>query len=87
MRKTRGVLALAVSAGVAVRGLFERRGQQRGAVRGRLDGPVGRGVGGRGESAAALTPVRLQLQWAPQAQFAGYFAAEEQGYYEAEGST
>jgi NitT/TauT family transport system substrate-binding protein len=26
-------------------------------------------------SPAALTPVSLQLQWAPQAQFAGYFAA------------
>ena len=26
--------------------------------------------------------VRLQLQWAPQAQFAGYFAAQEEGYYE-----
>jgi NitT/TauT family transport system substrate-binding protein len=32
-----------------------------------------------------LTPVRLQLQWEPQAQFAGYFAADRQGYYEAEG--
>ncbi len=30
------------------------------------------------------TAVRLQLQWTPQAQFAGYFAAEEQGYYEEE---
>lgn len=29
--------------------------------------------------------VRLQLQWAPQAQFAGYFAAAELGYYEEEG--
>jgi NitT/TauT family transport system substrate-binding protein len=29
--------------------------------------------------------VRLQLQWAPQAQFAGYFAAEAQGYFEAAG--
>ncbi len=28
--------------------------------------------------------VQLQLQWAPQAQFAGYFAAVEQGYYEDE---
>jgi len=28
--------------------------------------------------------VQLQLQWAPQAQFAGYFAAAEQGYYEDE---
>jgi NitT/TauT family transport system substrate-binding protein len=34
---------------------------------------------------ADLTPVRLQLQWVPQAQFGGYFAAQEQGYYEDEG--
>jgi NitT/TauT family transport system substrate-binding protein len=31
--------------------------------------------------------VRLQLQWVPQAQFAGYFAAEAQGYYAAENLT
>src|SRR5215207_951826 len=31
--------------------------------------------------------VRLQLQWTPQAQFAGYFAAESQGYYAAENLT
>jgi NitT/TauT family transport system substrate-binding protein len=36
---------------------------------------------GGGETAS----VRLQLQWAPQAQFAGYFAAAELGYYEEEG--
>jgi len=35
-------------------------------------------------SAAAMTTVRLQLQWYPQAQFSGYFAAIEQGYYSAE---
>ena len=34
---------------------------------------------------AELTPVKLQLQWVPQAQFAGYFAAQDQGYYEEEG--
>jgi NitT/TauT family transport system substrate-binding protein len=28
-----------------------------------------------------LTPIRLQLQWVTQAQFAGYFAAIEQGFY------
>ena len=43
----------------------------------------------RRQSGAAARPrldeVRLQLQWAPQAQFAGYFAAVEQGYYEADG--
>jgi len=32
-----------------------------------------------------MTEVSLQLQWAPQAQFAGYFAADREGYYEAEG--
>ncbi len=29
-----------------------------------------------------LTPVKLQLQWVTQAQFAGYFAAVDQGFYE-----
>jgi NitT/TauT family transport system substrate-binding protein len=32
-----------------------------------------------------LTPVKLQLQWYAQAQFAGYYAAVAQGYYEDEG--
>jgi NitT/TauT family transport system substrate-binding protein len=32
-----------------------------------------------------MTHVQLQLQWEPQAQFAGYFAADQQGYYTAEG--
>ncbi len=31
-----------------------------------------------------LTPVKLQLQWFIQAQFAGYFAAQDQGFYEAQ---
>jgi NitT/TauT family transport system substrate-binding protein len=39
------------------------------------------GGGGGGE----LTPVKLQLQWVTQAQFAGYFAAVDQGFYEDEG--
>ena len=34
---------------------------------------------------AQLTTVSLQLQWEPQAQFAGYFAADREGYYAAEG--
>ncbi|HWM15196.1 MAG TPA: ABC transporter substrate-binding protein [Microbacterium sp.] len=33
----------------------------------------------------ALIPVKLQLQWLPQAQFAGYFAAADQGFFEEEG--
>ena len=40
-------------------------------------------------SSAAAEPasVRLQLQWTPQAQFGGYYAAEEQGYYADENLT
>src|SRR5688572_16774951 len=41
------------------------------------DGPSG--------SPGAMTQVSLQLQWEPQAQFAGYFAADREGYYEEEG--
>jgi NitT/TauT family transport system substrate-binding protein len=36
-------------------------------------------------AAGGLTPVTLQLQWVAQAQFAGYYAAVDQGYYEEEG--
>jgi NitT/TauT family transport system substrate-binding protein len=39
------------------------------------------------QSAAEAATVRLQLQWVPQAQFAGYFAAEQQGYFAAENLT
>lgn len=40
---------------------------------------------GCGGTEAETTPVRLQLQWVTQAQFAGYFAAVEQGFYGEEG--
>jgi NitT/TauT family transport system substrate-binding protein len=33
---------------------------------------------------ATTTPVKLQLQWVTQAQFAGYYAAVENGYYAAQ---
>ena len=41
--------------------------------------------GGNGGNGGDLDAVQLQLQWAPQAQFAGYFAAQEQGFYEDQG--
>src|SRR5829696_2542154 len=41
------------------------------------------GGGGSGESGP--TKVKLQLQWVTQAQFAGYFAAVDQGYFRDEG--
>ena len=38
-----------------------------------------------GASGGALTPVKLQLQWFYQAQFAGYIAAVDQGFYSEQG--
>ncbi len=38
-----------------------------------------------GEGSDELTPITLQLQWLPQGQFAGYFAAVDQGYFEEAG--
>jgi NitT/TauT family transport system substrate-binding protein len=32
-----------------------------------------------------ITDISLQLQWLPQAQFAGYYLAQDQGYFEEEG--
>ncbi len=43
------------------------------------------GSDGSSSSSGDLTPVSLQLQWVPQAQFAGYYAAVDQGYYADEG--
>ena len=46
---------------------------------------AGGGDASSGGSDGELTPVKLQLQWLPQAQFAGYFAAADQGFFEEEG--
>lgn len=47
------------------------------------------GAGGGGDSGETetMTSVSLQLQWLPQAQFAGYYVALDQGYFEDEGFT
>jgi NitT/TauT family transport system substrate-binding protein len=47
----------------------------------------GSGDTGGGDSGdfEPLTSVSLQLQWLPQAQFAGYYVALDQGYFEEEG--
>ena len=46
---------------------------------------VAAGCAGGTPSAGPAVKVRLQLQWFPQAQFAGYYAAKEKGFYTAEG--
>ena len=67
------------------------RTEQFEAERPRLVGLAGRVLGDREadwrEGGGETASVRLQLQWTPQAQFSGYFAADEQGYYEAENLT
>src|SRR5215203_3751900 len=45
------------------------------------------GSPGSASPAGEAATVRLQLQWTPQSQFAGYFAADKQGYYAAENLT
>ena len=40
---------------------------------------------GDSSGSSKLAPVKLQLQWSAQAQFAGYYAAVAQGYYKDEG--
>ncbi|CAL4858949.1 ABC transporter substrate-binding protein [Microbacterium sp. MM2322] len=37
------------------------------------------------EDFTPITDIKLQLQWLPQAQFAGYYVAQEMGYFEDEG--
>src|SRR5579875_1197886 len=46
---------------------------------------VGTAAASSSKAAAKLTPVTIQLQWVPQAQFAGYYAAQDLGYYKAAG--
>jgi NitT/TauT family transport system substrate-binding protein len=49
------------------------------------DGGSGGDATSGGDAGGDLTPVKLQLQWLPQAQFAGYFAAQDQGFFAEEG--
>ena len=46
---------------------------------------VATACGGDDEGSDDLTPIKLQLQWVAQSQFAGYYAAVDQGFYEDEG--
>ena len=76
MRRTvaAGVTLLAASSVLAACGSDDDGGDDAG------------GGGGGGDSDCNTgNEVKLQLQWLPQAQFAGYFAAVDQGFFEEEG--
>ncbi|WP_283134936.1 ABC transporter substrate-binding protein [Rhizohabitans arisaemae] len=47
-------------------------------------GDSGSGDAKNAASCTTKTPVRVVLQWVAQAQFAGYYAAKDKGYYDAE---
>jgi NitT/TauT family transport system substrate-binding protein len=76
MRKTRWLFVLALAA-AALLALAACGGDDD-------DGDAAGDTGGT-EEPAELQPVTLQLKWVTQAQFAGYYAALDQGYYEEEG--
>ena len=67
--------ALSVLAGVVVLSLFAA------ACSNDDGGGASGGGGGGGGNCAQTDSVKLQLQWFIQAQFAGYYAAQDQGFY------
>ncbi len=84
MKRSRTILALAGSASILLAACSSGGGATTAPDSGApTSGPATEAPSG--SPAAEMTAVRLQLQWTPQAQFAGYFAAKEQGYFEAAG--
>ena len=83
MRRTRGFLALAASASVLFAACSS--GGASSAPASVAPASVAPATDAPASEVPAMAAVRLQLQWVPQAQFAGYFAAVEQGFYEAAG--
>ncbi|HEX7806843.1 MAG TPA: ABC transporter substrate-binding protein [Cellulomonas sp.] len=81
MRLTRrtgwGAAAVGVAAALALTGCSSSSATEPAAA--------GTASGTAAATPATLTPVKLQLQWFTQAQFAGYYAALKQGFYKAEG--
>ena len=89
--KIRSVLALAATASIAfaacTSGASPSPSASAPASAPASQPPAASGSAPAPSSAAEPASVELQLQWTPQAQFAGYFAADKQGYYAAENLT
>jgi NitT/TauT family transport system substrate-binding protein len=82
MRRTRGSLALAAIASVLFAACSSGGASQTPASGAPAsEAPASAAASGAPSASTAADAVRLQLQWVPQAQFAGYFAAKEQGYF------
>jgi len=90
MKGSRPVLALAATASLILAACSGGGATSAPASEAPSEAPpasVEPGASASAEPAGEAATVRLQLQWVPQAQFAGYFAALEQGFYEAENLT
>ncbi len=86
MRRTRGFLALAASASVLFAACSSGTASESPASQSPASqAPASQAPTEAPSEAPVADKVRLQLQWVPQAQFAGYFAAVEQGFYTAAG--
>ncbi|WP_342476318.1 ABC transporter substrate-binding protein [Paenibacillus sp. FSL H7-0350] len=87
--KTRGGLWLA--AALMLISLLAGCGGNNNAIPSAAEATTGNAATASPETAATTEPaaepvtVKLQLKWVPQAQFAGYFLAQDKGYYAAEG--
>ncbi|MDF2735463.1 MAG: putative transporter substrate binding protein [Chloroflexota bacterium] len=84
MHRTR-FLALAATAGILITACTTGGGTSAAPTTASTAPSTPAGSAPPASQPAEAAAVRLQLQWAPQAQFAGYFAAVEQGYYDAAG--
>jgi len=90
MRKQFRVLGLGMAATILVAACSGSTATQAPASAAPSEAPASSGAS---EAPASASPVaeaanvRLQLQWTPQAQFGGYFAADKQGYFADEGLT
>ncbi len=87
--KIRSLLALAATASVAFGACTSGASPSAPASAPASVPPASTDTGSQPPASSAAEPatVRLQLQWTPQAQFAGYFAADKLGYYAAENLT
>jgi NitT/TauT family transport system substrate-binding protein len=86
---SRGLAAAAVLALVAAACGSDNKSSSETTAAAGTQAPAGTTATGSSEApdvtTGTLVPVKLQLQWFTQAQFAGYFAAQEKGFYRDEG--
>ena len=88
MKHTRKTLATVSALAFVAAGCGSSKKAEPAATTAKAGAATTAAAGGATTAKAAdgkMTAVKLQLQWVAQAQFAGYYAAADQGFYKAEG--